>query len=352
MRWLKNLLIGSMLGLSNVLPGASLGTILLILGVYEEFIDSIDETINTVGKTIKNITKVKSFKEFIKVIVEGIKEVWNQQKGFIIPIVIIAGLTMYIMSKIFYDMDGESKVVRNSLFLGLILASIPIVILDIVKGEGEFKTEEKGVNNSKNTKNNKTKKQILVKVLPGILTFGLLAITAILKFNNIGLVTQSLENVNVLTIFPAFLVGIIGAIAMVFPGISGSLVITIMGYYEVMTGSIKTLNLIFLIPFALGLIIGMIYSTKALKVLFEKYNEETNFAIVGFVIGSVLLMIPEIPSENNLFEIRENILILQLNMITIKCIIATICGIGFAFGIKKIGDYFTKKEKEIAVKNK
>lgn len=334
MKTLRNIVIGITLGLSTVFPGASVGTTLLIFGIYEYFINNLNESVEIARNTLKKLLGSKNLKGKVNAIFEGILELINEQKSFLIPIGIICILSMLFFSKLFASLKGDAEIVRNYIFVGLIVASIPILVYDVIVAHNQKLKEELEKTKEQDVK--KVKKQYIFtlfkNMVPGIITFLFLTILFILKQKGIGLNIVKPEELGITTIIPAIIVGAIGSIAMLFPGISGALVIGVLGYYDVMLFSINKLQLIFLIPLGIGVILGLILAIKAIKFLLEKYTEETNFAVIGFVIGSVLLMLPKSPNNGY-----------TTNLI-VNCVIAFIGGVILAFLIKYVGGYFKKFE--------
>ena len=94
----------------------------------------------------------------------------------------------------------------------------------------------------------------------------------------------------------------ISAATMVIPGISGSFVLMMLGYYEPIVNTIKNLtdfsmlghNLLILIPFGLGIIIGIILVAKLLEYLLHKYPVKTYYGVIGFVIASLIAIVKPI----------------------------------------------------------
>ena len=79
---------------------------------------------------------------------------------------------------------------------------------------------------------------------------------------------------------------------MVIPGISGSMVMMIMGIYTAILTAVSTLDIIILLPFAFGVLIGVIVVSKLMDILLEKFYSYTYFAILGFIIGSIIFIFP------------------------------------------------------------
>ena len=92
-----------------------------------------------------------------------------------------------------------------------------------------------------------------------------------------------------------FAAGIIIAVALVLPGISGSFMLLVLGMYGVTLNAINTRNVTFLIPLALGIAAGTLGTTKIIEKLLNKYPGKTYMLIMGFVLGSLIEVYPGIP---------------------------------------------------------
>lgn len=94
-----------------------------------------------------------------------------------------------------------------------------------------------------------------------------------------------------------FIKGIIVGIAVVIPGLSGSMFAVIVGVYEKMINAVSTLrknfkkNILFLLPIAIGGIIGILLSAKLIVDLCEKYPQQAYFFFIGLVLGSIPLVL-------------------------------------------------------------
>ena len=90
---------------------------------------------------------------------------------------------------------------------------------------------------------------------------------------------------------------------MVIPGISGSVVLMLLGYYRPILDTINAFfnslrgtgdllhNFFILFAFGLGIIIGIIIIAKIVEYFLNKFETQTYYAIVGFVLGSIILII-------------------------------------------------------------
>jgi len=182
------------MGIANIIPGVSGGTLALTLGIYEQFIGAISHFF-------------EKFKENIQ---------------FLIPIFIGMALAIISMSNIISSSFENYPIPTTLFFIGLVLGGIPM-LLGFVKGKKE-------------------QKEISSYVI-AFLTFALVIILAFSEqlFGG-GLKEVNLGNVSIGGYLLLFLVGVIAAATMVIPGVSGSLVLMLLGYYIPVVNTIKDLT--------------------------------------------------------------------------------------------------------------
>ena len=265
----------------------------VILGIFKKLIDQVGLCIDEVKKMIKNITKFKEKDGGIRAVGIMFKNIFNSQKTFLIPIAIGMAFAIYFVAKLFSILNPEQIMYRNYIFLGLVLGGIPALFKELKKG-----TDIQNIN--------KRKANIYLFMFIGFL---IMLIVYILKINGIGLRKVGYEELSISMALPLFLVGAIAAASMVIPGISGSMVVLILGYYELMTISISKLNMVFIIPFAIGILVGIMAILKLIKYLLDNHYTKTYSCIVGFVVGSLLMVFPGLPTN------------IMRYVITIVCII-------------------------------
>lgn len=237
--FLFNMLKGGAIGLAMIIPGVSGGTLAVLLGVYDKIIGSISNL----------------FKDF------------KASFLFLLPILIgavVAFAALYYPLKFALQYAPFPTIM---LFAGFMLGSCPDMILGARK-DG-FK-----------------KFDIASVLIP------LAVVVGICFIPNMG-------NVDLSSAMPwhGYLVliamGVLASCALVVPGISGSMLLLIFGYYEPILGMISGLrtdfghSLLVLAIFALGVIVGFFTIAKLMKLLLNKFHRSTMWAIVGFVIGSI-----------------------------------------------------------------
>ncbi len=243
MNYVLNFIRGFCMALADSVPGVSGGTIAFLLGFYDTFISSLDNLIS------------------------GTKEERKEAIFFLIKLGIgwIAGfvLAMLVLANVF-----ESHIyLVSSMFLGFILFSIPLVIL-----------EEKEVIKGK-----------YANILFTIVGAGIVILISV--FN-----PASDVNISSLTFGSGVYIFVTGAIAitaMVLPGISGSTLLLIFGLYLPIVSAIKEfLHMNFsyfpaLFVFGLGIIVGVVSVIKIIRMCLKKYRSQTIYCIIGLMIGSL-----------------------------------------------------------------
>lgn len=104
------------------------------------------------------------------------------------------------------------------------------------------------------------------------------------------------------------IIGIVAAATMIVPGVSGSMVLMTIGYYDKIMGKVSDCiialkdfkfsalfsDVLILIPFAVGVILGVILMSKIMKWLMNKFKTTTNWAILGLIAASPFAIITKI----------------------------------------------------------
>lgn len=277
---------GFIMGIANVIPGVSGGTLALTLGIYERFIGAISHFF-------------KNFKENVK---------------FLIPIAIGMVLAIISLSRVI-DYSYEHFPIPTTLFfVGLVLGGIPMLFRKI-KGKKEGK-------------------QVSSYII-FLCTFSLVIVMALSdQILGSGL-TVSLNNMDVMGYFLLFGVGIVASATMVIPGVSGSLVLMLLGYYYPVLKVVKALtkfqdfgqNFLIATVFGIGVLLGIILISKIIEFLLQKFETKTYYGVLGFIFASVLAI--PISTYNSV----EN-LTFHLSHILIG-IVCMVVGLGIAY---KLGD--------------
>lgn len=266
---------GVVLGVAFVIPGVSGGTLAVLLGIYEELIEAA-------SNFYKNMVNFKKY--FMYLLPIGL--------GIIFSVAVFAKLIKFGLDK--------APIITILIFLGMIIGGIPAL-----------------VRNVKGTKIN-LKDMTLMLV-------GLIIVISMLIFHksNSNVV---LTNMSITGYITLFLVGAIAAVTMVVPGISGSFTLMLIGYYEPILNlvnditSFKNLgpNLILIFIFMLGVFIGIIFISKIIEWCLKHYKRETYYAIIGFVLSSIISVIYEVSKfPFNLTHLIIGIVLLVINTVLV-----------------------------------
>ena len=112
----------------------------------------------------------------------------------------------------------------------------------------------------------------------------------------------SFDSMGILNYILLFLVGMLASGTMVVPGISGSFTLMLIGYYEPILNLVNEItafnnlstNILILLPFVLGIVIGIVVIAKIIEYMLKKYHNETYYVIIGFVLASVISVLYQV----------------------------------------------------------
>ncbi|MCK5780471.1 MAG: DUF368 domain-containing protein [Psychrilyobacter sp.] len=243
---IKNVISGAFIGIANIIPGVSGGTVALLLGVYEKLTEAIGEFLTASKKD-----KIKFIKFLAQIFL-----------GAIIGLLAFAKIIGFLYSN--YH-EGTSF-----FFLGLIVASLPQVLTH----RESKKIDSKG------------KIWLILGVLI-MLSF------VLLQF----LLGSSSEATTIYHLTPIYgvklvLAGALAGGAMVIPGISGSLLLVMIGEYYNILGFVNDRMLIPVGLVGLGAIIGIIGFAKIIDKLLKSHKDNTLYFIIGLIVASLLEIWP------------------------------------------------------------
>jgi putative membrane protein len=257
---MKNIILiikGIIIALANIIPGVSGGTLMITLGVYEQIIDIISHPF----KNLKNNWK---FILFIGI-------------GAVAGILGFSKLISYCLDKF--------PLATPLFFIGLIIGGIPLLFR-----KGKVKDNIKVSN-----------------IIILLITFGIVLLFTFLNSgDSVVTITMNFKGIVLL-----FLVGMVAASSMIIPGISGSFMLMLLGYYKPIIDTISNLtkfnnlwdNLKILIPFGFGIVFGIVLVAKLIEYLLKKYEVKTYFGVIGFVFASIIAII--VPLFNIEFKVVE-----------------------------------------------
>ena len=229
---------GVFMGIADAMPGISGGTIALLVGIYEELVN----TISRLNLRIISEFKIRDFNSF-----------WKKINGnFLITLILGISISLISFVKVSASLLENYPLFVWSFFLGLIFATIYVIF--------------KLIN-----------KWYLTNFI--ILFFCI--------FFSVYISSFTVDVTNEISLPYIFISGIIASSAMILPGISGSLVLVILGVYTYMIKSLDNLELVVIFTFLSGSLIGLLSFSKILKYLFKNYRDLTYTIMLGLVIGSI-----------------------------------------------------------------
>lgn len=240
MEYLKNFLYGALIGIANAIPGVSGGTMAVILNIYDKILYAV---------SFKNIKK---------------------HLLFLIPLTLGAISGIFLLSNVIVSLMESHAMLLNFCFIGLVLGSIP----SICKKAGA--EQVKGRN-----------------ALLGVLAFAFMLMIS--YFNQGDITNKSLADFGGMhagLFFWLFLTSAVSTVAMILPGISGSLMMLLLGVYTVVMEAVADLNLLVLAPAALGVTVGLISGIKVIKRMLRFHPQALYLMILGLVAGSVFAIYP------------------------------------------------------------
>ena len=251
MNMFKNIIKGMMIGIANIMPGVSGGTLAVSMGIYDKLIHCITHILS-------------EFKESMK---------------FLLPIFAGAGIALVALTFVIEALFQYYPIPTNLLFIGLIVGGLPPVVTKV-----------------------KSHKLSFGHILAGLLFFALVVGMAMMGDNGNRQVTL---NLGIVPMIKLVLVGIIAAATMIIPGVSGSMVLLILGYYQPIIQQITAFctavitldmagilhGIAILLPFGIGVLIGILGIAKIIEIIFEKYPLYAYCAIIGLIAASPIAIL-------------------------------------------------------------
>ena len=298
MNFIIDFIKGIFVGVANVIPGVSGGTMAVSFGIYDKLVGSISNLF-------------KRFKECVKTL---------------LPIVL--GMAFGIISFTFVIpyMLSHIPFITACIFTGLILGGIPALVKNLKAYNSEPVKTPNYVN-------------LIVFIL-------LLAISLIMPFINGDKESGMLLSATPSTMITVVFMGMIAAAAMVIPGVSGSLMLMILGYYfGIITAvrdfisALKNFDVkvmvdrgLILAPFAIGCLAGLFLISKLISWLLERFPLATYWGILGLVAASPISVFYKVHEEYPLDG--TPVLSIVIGIISMIAAIALTLYIG-SLGVKK-----------------
>ena len=240
---LSLILKGIVLGTSFILPGVSGGVLSVVMGIYDKLIEAVSHFYESWA----NFKKYFNFLFFLGV-------------GGIISVLILTNVIEFALNKI--------PVITILLFVGLIVGGVP-QLFNKIKNEVSFGN-----------------------ILLMFIGIGLLVI---MSFATGGAGNQVIDT-SLISMIKMFGIGVLSSATIVIPGVSGSFLLMVIGYYEPLLRIVNEItsftnlynNIIVMIPLGIGLVLGAILIARVIDFCLKKYPVKTYYVIIGFVIASII----------------------------------------------------------------
>lgn len=240
----KNILRGFLMGITDLVPGVSGGTVALLLGIYREFISSIS-----------GLMRPRN---------------WKKSVLFLLPLGIGILTALLTVSGVIEWLLEHYPQPTFYFFLGLLLGMIPFLLRQI-----EYKKTFR-------------RRHYILFLLAALL----IALTLFVRENKIGTVMEDLTFMHVTYLFVS---GWLASTAMILPGISGSFILLLLGVYPTFVHALSNVDIPVLFIIGTGILTGLIITSKVITYLLERFTVATYAVIIGMVTGSVVVIFPGIP---------------------------------------------------------
>ena len=275
---IKLFFVGIILGVANIIPGVSGGTLAVVFNIYDRIIGLISL---------------------------NIKKIFSEWK-FILPIGLgmVAGIIGF--SKVITFLFENYPMQTNLFFVGIIAGSIPLVLRKINSSIQETQVK-------------KNKKPYVSTVISFLVALAVMIVMAF--FKDISGSSIIYTELSVKLFFTLMISGAVGAVAMIIPGISGSFLLLALGTYATVIGSLSDFNIPLMIPTAIGILLGLLCGAYLVRTLMEKVPAQTYGSILGLVVGSIFTVFPFVLFASCLQNLTGSIITLITGILS--------CAVGF-----------------------
>jgi putative membrane protein len=243
-----NFLRGVLIGIAEVIPGVSGGTLALITGIYSRLLNNID----LLFKSLRNISHPKIMARNLKALE------WK----FLLPVFIGMAIALITTASFMEGLLESNPIELRAVFAGLVAAGIYIPYKMSVKVNGD----------------NWALRDYLLALIGALAAFFLT-----------GLPQGEVSNPGPILIFFSAAIAIC---ALVLPGISGSFLLLTIGMYSATIGALNDRDLQYLLIFALGALLGLASFVSFLKFLLSQRARPTLVLLAGLMLGSLRALWP------------------------------------------------------------
>lgn len=274
MEFIKDIIRGIAIGVANIIPGVSGGTMMVSMGIYDEMIGAVTGVFRHLKQSIQTL----------------------------LPYAVGMGIGIVGLSFVIGYFFEHYPFQTALLFIGLIFGGLPM-LLPKVTGQRPKAAE----------------------LLVFVLFFGL-----IIGMQFLGTGTEKVLSLEPGTLLGLFFIGLVAAATMVIPGVSGSMLLMALGYYTPIIDHINafivalvmldTGTLFYcvgiLLPFGIGVLVGAFLVAKLIEYLLKNYERMTYFAILGLLFSSPVAVLSGMDlSGTGVWAVVAGILLFGVGMI-------------------------------------
>lgn len=240
---------GVVIGIANMVPGVSGGTIAVLLGIYDELMEAFGAFFSSEGG-------------------------WRRNLLFLLPVVLGVVIGTIGFARIIGFLLANYPLQTNLFFVGLIVGSLPHLVQHIDRS--------------------------VVRLKP-ILCAGLFVLGAtsvlVMGLADPPSATEPMTDTSLRTLLIILLAALVSSFALAIPGLSGSFILLLLGLYTTMQTAFSSLNWILIGVFLLGNLIGIALIARAIHWLLSRYHTLTYAVIIGLVLGSIASLWQPLPLD-------------------------------------------------------
>ncbi|MCR5481424.1 MAG: DUF368 domain-containing protein [Clostridia bacterium] len=240
---LRDLIYGIIIGIANIIPGVSGGTMMVVLNIYDKFMYALS---------------TKNFKKNL---------------GFLCPLLVGCLLGLLLFSRLMVSLLENHSVLLSYCFLGIITGSIPMIYK-----RARFE-KVKPVN-------------IGIFVLAVVFMVGISVLGSQLQGNDITYISPLITAGGFAAFLWLFFSAAVSINATLLPGISGSFLMLLLGSYASMLEAIATFDFVIIIPLVAGALLGAFIGIKTIKNMLRNHPQALYFGILGLITGSLYALYP------------------------------------------------------------
>lgn len=267
---LYNAVRGGLIGLAELIPGVSGGTIALITGVYERVLASGNHLVSAVKQLLLGPERGRGFIEECK------KVDW----WLLVPMLVGMAAMVLSLAGVMAAFVTNAPTLSRGLFLGMVAASVAVPLLMIDRREANA---------------SRWWLYVLVFVVMASLVF-------LLTSSGAGQVIEEPA------LWMVFCTAAVAICALVLPGVSGSFFLLVVGLYAPTLAAIHARDLGYLAVFGLGALTGLTLFIRGLQWLMERHHTVTMVAMSGLLLGSLRALWPWQADDGAILAPRSDVL--------------------------------------------